>query len=192
VAALARGKEGQGIERREQDLVAIPYYAWAHRGRGEMAVWLAREESAARPLPGPTIASTSKIKVSGGAAPESLSDQYDPKNSGDHSNRFFHWWPRKGTAEWVEYQFAAPAKVSRVEVYWFDDTGRGECRLPASWRLLYRAGGEWKPVANPSGFGCAGDKYNVTTFDAVETDGLRLEVQLPEKFSAGIHEWKVK
>ncbi len=32
---------------------AIPYYAWAHRGRGEMAVWLARTLEAARPLPAP-------------------------------------------------------------------------------------------------------------------------------------------
>ena len=29
-----------------QPVTAIPYYAWAHRGRGEMIVWLAREESA--------------------------------------------------------------------------------------------------------------------------------------------------
>jgi DUF1680 family protein len=27
---------------REEQLVAIPYYAWAHRGAGEMAVWLKR------------------------------------------------------------------------------------------------------------------------------------------------------
>jgi DUF1680 family protein len=27
---------------KEQDFVAIPYFAWAHRGKGEMAVWLAR------------------------------------------------------------------------------------------------------------------------------------------------------
>lgn len=26
-----------------RDLVAIPYYAWSHRGKGEMAVWLTRE-----------------------------------------------------------------------------------------------------------------------------------------------------
>ena len=27
----------------EQDFTAIPYYAWANRGKGEMAVWLKRE-----------------------------------------------------------------------------------------------------------------------------------------------------
>jgi hypothetical protein len=175
--------------------MAIPYYAWANRGRGEMAVWLARSEDAARPLPFPTIASTSKATASNdGVRPDTraLNDQREPKNSGDHSNRFLHWWPHKGTKEWVQYDFEKPSRVAAVEVYWFDDTGAGECRLPQSWQLSYRENGEWKPIKNPSGYGCAGDRYNRTTFDAVETDALRLEVQLPEKFSAGIHEWRVE
>ena len=172
-------------------ITAIPYYAWAHRGRGEMVVWLARDLSSARPLPAPTIASGSKATASGGEA-SALNDQREPKSSGDHANRFLHWWPRKGTVEWVQYDFAEPAEVSAVEVYWFDDTGRGECRLPASWKLHYRDGGEWHPVTNPSGFGCAIDTYNRTSFDVVATDALRLEVQLPEKMSAGIHEWRVE
>jgi len=29
--------------------LAIPYYAWAHRGKGEMAVWLARNAKPAEP-----------------------------------------------------------------------------------------------------------------------------------------------
>jgi DUF1680 family protein len=29
----------------DQDFLAIPYYAWAHRGEGEMAVWLPRNEA---------------------------------------------------------------------------------------------------------------------------------------------------
>lgn len=170
---------------------AIPYYAWAHRGRGEMAVWLARSAETARPLPAPTIASQAKATASGGDV-AALNDQREPRSSGDHANRFLHWWPRKGTVEWVQYDFAQPIRVSAVEVYWFDDTGRGECRVPAAWRLLYRAGDEWQPVANPSGFGCEKDKYNRTTFDPVVTTALRIEVQLPERFSAGIHEWRVE
>ncbi|HNS20802.1 MAG TPA: glycoside hydrolase family 127 protein [Sedimentisphaerales bacterium] len=31
---------------RDQEFTAIPYYAWAHRGPGEMAVWLARDRAA--------------------------------------------------------------------------------------------------------------------------------------------------
>lgn len=184
------------LEREKIGIVAIPYYAWANRGRGEMAVWLARNDSAARPLPFPTLASTSKATASSDdrVKPDvrALNDQREPKNSGDHANRYLHWWPHKGTKEWVQYDFAKPTKVSGVEVYWFDDTGVGECRLPKSWQLSYRDNGEWKLVSNPSGFGCEGDKFNHTTFDSVQTDALRMEVQLPENFSAGIHEWRVE
>jgi len=172
--------------------LAIPYYAWAHRGKGEMAVWLPRRPSAARPLPAPTLASTATLTTSGGKNPQAIHDQIEAKSSIDHSNPFFHWWPKKGTLEWVQLDFAKHETVSRVEVYWFDDTGRGQCRLPESWRLLYRDGEEWKPVSGPDAFGVEKDRYNVTTFDAIETDGLRLEVQLRETWSAGIHEWKVK
>ena len=45
---------------------------------------------------------------------------------------------------------------------------------------------------HPGGYGCLADQYNRTAFDPVEADGLRLEVQLPENFSAGIHEWRVE
>ena len=38
VRGTARGPKGEARE-----LVAIPYYAWSHRGPGEMAVWLRRE-----------------------------------------------------------------------------------------------------------------------------------------------------
>jgi DUF1680 family protein len=36
--------------KREQDFLAIPYYAWSHRGAGEMTVWLPFDESAAKVL----------------------------------------------------------------------------------------------------------------------------------------------
>jgi len=45
VPAFVIGDNGQSITTREQKFVAIPYYAWAHRGQGEMAVWLPRKVS---------------------------------------------------------------------------------------------------------------------------------------------------
>jgi len=189
---VKRGDDARPLVKTKQDFVAIPYYAWAHRGRGEMAVWLARGLSAVKPLAGPSIASASQVSVSGGGAIEAFNDQLEPKNSNDHSNRFFHWWPRKGTLEWVQYDFKEPQEVSVAEVYWFDDTGRGECRVPQSWRILYKDGDEWKPVYTTDSYAVEKDKYNKVTFEAVKTRGLRLDVQLPDKFSAGIHEWRVK
>jgi DUF1680 family protein len=35
----------QSISADKNPLTAIPYYAWAHRGAGEMAVWIDRESS---------------------------------------------------------------------------------------------------------------------------------------------------
>jgi hypothetical protein len=157
-----------------------------------MAVWIARELSAAKPLPGPTIAATSKITVSHGGSIDALADQLDPLNSKDHSNPFFHWWPRKGTQEWVQFEFQKPEKISSVEVYWFDDTGIGECRLPKSWALKVKRGGQWQDAPKAAGFGVEKDNYNKTTFEPVEAEGVRLEIQLPEKFAAGIHEVRIK
>jgi hypothetical protein len=101
------------------------------------------------------------------------------------------WWDRRGTTEWVQYGFPEPMMVGAVEVYWFDDTGRGHCRVPNSWRLLYRDGEAWTPVSNPSGYGVERDRFNKTRFDTVRTDGLRLEVRLQPTFSGGVLEWRV-
>ena len=184
---------GGGVQRKTVEFTAIPYYAWAHRGTGEMAVWLARDESAALPVPCPTTSSTAKATSSGGDA-KALNDLREPKSSTDHTFRYLHWWPKKATSEWVQYDFETPTKLSAAEVYWFDDTGIGECRIPKSWQLLYRDGRdgeEWKPVRAASGYGIEKDRYNRTTFEPVLTSGLRLVVALPDSFSTGIHEWRV-
>jgi len=49
--AIAFRSLGRRIKSENQKLTLIPYYAWAHRGKGEMTVWLASEEKAVSPLP---------------------------------------------------------------------------------------------------------------------------------------------
>lgn len=179
----------------DDKITAVPYFAWAHRGKGEMEVWIAREESAIRARPRPTIANRSRPSAShcwASDSVEALNDDLEPKNSGDHGLPRFTWWDRRGTTEWVQLDFAEPATVSQVEVYWFDDTGRGACRIPASWKLLYRDGDAWKEVEGAEGFGVEKDRYNVVKFKAVETAALRIEAKLREGFSGGVLEWKVK
>jgi DUF1680 family protein len=41
--AVTKDADGSIASQKEQDFLAIPYYAWAHRGPGEMAVWIARK-----------------------------------------------------------------------------------------------------------------------------------------------------
>jgi hypothetical protein len=191
-ATAYRTREGKLVTE-TVPLTMIPYYAWAHRGKGEMVVWLARLPDKARPSPEPTLASQAKVSSSdGGKTLQGLNEQYEPSDSNDHTAIYFHWWPKKNSTEWVQYDFAAPATISETSVYWFDDTGQGECRIPRGWRVLYRRGDEWVPVAATDAYGTVKDRYNTVRFTPVQTTAVRLEVQLPETFSAGIQEWKVK
>ncbi|MBI1177525.1 transcriptional initiation protein Tat [bacterium] len=123
---------------------------------------------------------------------DAMIDGIEPKNSNDHDIPRFTWWDHRGTKEWVEWGFDKPKQISEVSVYWFDDTGRGQCRVPQSWQILYRKGERWLPVEGASAVGTKPDQYNRVTFDPVTAEGVRLDVQFKPNFSAGILEWKVK
>jgi len=190
--ALAYDAGGQ-VQKTPQDLTLIPYYAWANRGTGEMAVWIANRESSVRPQPLPTLASRARVSSSeGGNEPHAVQDQNEPRSSSDISAGSFHWWPKKGTTEWIQYDFDKPSRVSATEVYWLDDTGKGDVRPPASWRILYKDGEAWKPVEGASETGVAIDRFNRVTFKPVTTPALRLEVTAQPQWAAGIQEWKVE
>jgi len=160
-----------------------------------MMVWLPTKFELVSPLPKPTIASRSTVTASHCwhlDTVEALHDQLEPKNSQDHSIPRFTWWPRQGTTEWVQYDFDQATEVSSAEVYWFDDTGRGGCRIPQSWRILYRQGNQWKPVDPVNSYTEKKDTYNKVAFPSVSTSALRLEAKLQKKFSGGILEWRMQ
>jgi hypothetical protein len=121
-----------------------------------------------------------------------LSDGLEPKSSSDGSIPRFTWWDHKGGTEWVQYRLPKARTLSSVSVYWFDDRPGGGCRVPASWRLLYKTGTQWKPVEAAGDYGVAPNAYNRVAFTAITTQALRLEVQLQPGFSGGILEWKLK
>jgi hypothetical protein len=177
----------------DQGFKAIPYYAWANRGPGQMMVWIPNSEVSARPAGYPTVASTAKITVSGDSRknPRNMIDGEDPAAS-DDASAYYDWWPKNGSAEWVELAFEKAATVSESSVYWFDDTGHGGVRVPASWKLLYKDGDQWKPVEATGAYSRERNQYNRLTFQPVTTTGLRLELQAQPNVSMGIQEWKVK
>lgn len=123
---------------------------------------------------------------------EAVNDGKAPASSSDNGIPRFTWWDHRGTTEWIEWGFPQTRKVSAVEVYWFDDTGRGQCRPPQSWRVLYRVGERWTAVASPSACETELNKYNRVTFTPVECNGIRIEAQLQPNFSAGILEWRIE
>ena len=210
--------EAGSITKAQQDFVAIPYATWANRGRGQMNVWLARTESAARPTPFPTIATASTVVASPpaqgrGKNVRPIIDGEEPRNSAE-AGSYFDWWPVQGWSdacdaqpiggtqgqrrqcskgEWIEMTFAKPSTVSESEIYWFDDeANKGGVRVPASWTLLYKDGESWKPVESTGPYGVQKDAWNRLTFKPVTTTALRLEVVMRPTFSAGLQEWKVK
>src|SRR6266567_5491220 len=141
------------------------------------------------------IASENKIS--------SLNDGFTPENSFDRSHGVYALhkdWEDNGAAPWVQYDWSEPVNVGKVEVYWAVDHPRPGAipgsrwptiHVPGSYRILYWNGTAFVPVSNPQGLGVAADDFNATTFDAVKTGKLRLEVALDKEEPAGILEWKV-
>lgn len=182
------------VEKTPMDIKAIPYYSWANRGRGEMTVWIPEDAKFATPLPAPTIASLARVTASQcSGSTETVHDQQCPAKSSDGEFGFIHWWPEKASAEWVQYDFAQSEKVSAVEVFWFDDEDiNAGCRVPKSWKLLYKKGGTWVEVKARGDYGTKKDQYNILEFEPVNTTGLKLDIRQPDDFSTGVQEWIVR
>ena len=187
--ALALDAAGQ-VHRAEQSITAIPYYAWAHRGPGEMLVWLPETEGAGRPLPVPTLAMASKVTSSVPKNGAALHDGETPRQSRDYNPYSdFDWTPKLGATEWAEYTFPKATSISSTSVYWIDHS---DCPAPRSWRVLYNDGKAWKPVEAQDPYAIAKDRFNAVRFKPVMATGLRLEVVLQPDHTAGVHEWKVE
>ena len=120
-----------------------------------------------------------------------MCDQKIPSSSDDHSIPRMTFWDHKGTSEWVQYTFEEAMEVTKVGVYWFDDTGIGECRVPSSWKLQYLKNGTWTDVQALNSYGTSPDKFNEVNFNKVTTTSLRITVQLKSNYSSGILEWQV-
>jgi hypothetical protein len=123
--------------------------------------------------------------------PQGINDGLEPAGSGEQPAALCHWWPHKNSEEWAQYTWKRPVGVCGAKVYWFDDTGRGGCRLPASWQIQYRDGDAWKPVTAQGGYPVGKDRWCEVRFEPVKTTALRLMVKLPAEWAAGVHEWKV-
>jgi DUF1680 family protein len=176
---------------------AVPYFTWDNRKPGQMIVWLAEDPQRAE-IPGEDGVLINGVRIRASHVNptdtlETLNDGEVPRSSKDHGIRRMTWWDHRGTSEWVSYQFAQPRSLPGAEVYWFDDTGIGACRVPAEWRLLWRDGDEWKPVKLLPGesYGTALDRFNKVSFEPVRTRELRLEVKLKPEFSGGVLKWRV-
>jgi uncharacterized protein len=185
-------KEGNMLVKK-QGVVLIPYYAWANRGRGEMNVWFPVKKELTRPVKAASFVNQSKVTGSfthGNL--NAVKDMQLPQSSNDPEIPYFHWWPKKDTTEWIQYDFPAEKEISSSSVYWYDDAPWGGCRVPASWKVYYQQNGQWVPVKTQGEYLVEKNKLNTINFEKVKTKALRLEVQLPKEFASGVYEWNVR
>ena len=195
---LERMEDG-GMKVEPVRLRGVPYCTWDNRDAGEMVVWLP-ESAGLATLPGEAGAALGEgVRITashcyGNDTLDALLDERRPRSSGDHSIPRHTFWDHRGTREWVEMRFDEPREVQRALVYWFDDTGRGACRVPASWSLSYREGEVWKPVeiAGNMKFGTELDRFNEVGFRGVRTIALRLDVELQAGWAGGLLEWRLE
>ncbi len=131
----------------------------------------------------------------------------DPQNSSDRDHGAYSVPRRGGRGNFgapqptgtmtnsVQYIWSQPVSTKSVAIYWQvggGRGGRGGSVLPKEYRLKYWDGEKYVPVANASGLGLEQDKYNVTTFDEVKTERLRLEYDADAAGgSPAILQWKV-
>ena len=153
-------------------------------------------------LPSSSV-TTSENKIS------TLNDGFAPASSRDRQHGAYavrpdydfgtsQWKP--GAPRWVQYEWTKPVGVDKVDLYWAVDaprpndppgSGGGRMLAPKSYRVLHWNGSDFVPVSRVQGLGLAPDTFNTTTFDAVKTDKLRIEIMPDGEHAAGILEWKV-
>jgi hypothetical protein len=186
IQAIVRDTDGVSVKTVPHNLVAIPYYAWANRGMGEMTTWIARDAATARlqpVLPDPiakvsSFAGIEKAWTGYGDQNDDICAVYDgvePLHSFDESHLYYRMRPPQDKPAWIQYDFKAPVEVSSTQAYFVDD--QRFCRLPASWRVLYKAGSAWKPVENNEPYTVEKDKFSQVTFKPVKTTAVRIEVE---------------
>lgn len=180
-------------EPRRVPVTLVPYAVWDNREPGAMAVWLPEASPMPR-LVGPEVHAKIELSfTSNYCDPEGLRDGEEPRRSGDTPKQNCHFWPHKGGTESATYVWPEPRAVAGCRVFWFDDEGHGECRLPNAARLSYRdASGAWHLV-EVAGVPLAieKDRWCEVAFAPVMASSLRLELDQREGFATGVLEWQV-
>jgi uncharacterized protein len=162
---------------------AAPAQGTGRRGRGNQAPLPDENAGLVNLAP---VATPTTSYVSGDQTILAINDGANPRRSREHYGN----WPRGGT-QWVELTWSKPISTNKADVYWYAD-GAG-IHLPKASRLQYFNGTEYVEVPNAEGLGVKGDVWNVTKFDEITTNKIRLEIDAEggPQVSTGITEFRV-
>jgi hypothetical protein len=95
----------------------------------------------------------------------------------------FTWSGSRGAIQWVQYTFPDDQEIGRADVFWVQP--------PASWRLLYQDGGQWKEVAARGTYAVAPNAFASIEFTPVKTMAMRIEARMAPEATVSIAEWRV-
>jgi DUF1680 family protein len=168
----------------------VPYGFWDNRTAGRMEVWPPTVPPPSRMIGPEARAEVTVSFKSGNAQLFGINDGVEPQSSTEQPRALLHFWPHKGGTEWVQYTWKKPVVAKAIKLYWFDDTGRGECKIPTSWKLQAQINGNWQDVKLKT----TSFKLNAwceSTFEKVSTTALRVVIEQQPNWASGIHEWKV-
>ena len=105
-------------------------------------------------------------------------------------------WGNTSEYETITYTWDKKISISKSAIYFWKDNDSEEVvgiQFPKNYTISYKDGDDWKEVKDASGFGLEADKYNVTSFKPVMTDGLRIQLNKKEANNSGVGviEWAV-
>src|ERR1700735_4456045 len=141
----------------------------------------------------PTLAGAAHVSASvRGPGVRLLNAPFEPSTSHDIGAARYTWTAKKGSSEWVEYDFDQPQSIHSADVFWAADAGRRiNTQLPVCWKGQYKGSDDWKDVQHEEQSPIAADTFNHTTFEPVTTTGIRLQVQLETDATAGLLQWRL-
>lgn len=139
---------------------------------------------------------TAKAEASYCAAWESvdaLNDGvYTLKTSNPSSEEMarFGTWTRDSKEEWIKYTWDEAVDINAIGLVFFDDGGG--TRAPVKYSVEYiDENGQWKSVEKSAGLNNTLNTMNITSFDKVNTNSIRVVMQKGSAAGVGVQEWEV-
>ena len=178
------------LQKVKKNFTAIPYYAWAHRGKGEMTVWINRDEKFVKPVNSITLIEQSKIAGTSENNIDAINDKVFPGNS--DNPKYFVFNAKTDAEQWIKIDFPDTAEVSFVEIFWVSDLESENIKLPYSWKIQYDINSNWGDVYPTEHYTILKDQFSQVAFETVKTGSLKILINKLENSAAGIYEIRIK
>jgi len=173
-----------------KDFKAIPYYSWAHRGKGEMTVWINRDEKYVKPVNSKTLIEQSKILSTSDINLDALNDKTYPGNSDNPT--YFEILANTAYEQWIRIDFPDTAEISFVEIFWVSDLESEKIKLPSSWTIQYEIDNNYRDVYPIEHYTILKNQFSQVAFETVKTGSLKILVNQLENSPVGIYEIRMK